>query len=228
MRIGRSIHPLSDASMLWAGQAVHTALTLYLYFIATALPPASYDATAASPPPPPPLLAASTLPLLATQPPRPASRQPPSLSAFAAAHLLIVVFCHCRQRRCSSSAADRPARLFRPRRPPNSRSSNSTITPASPQPSSLSAFAAAHLLIVVFCNCRQRRCSPSAADRPARLLRRSRATCRCGGGGWGRLVKAGDDGGGRRRRGGYGYNNVFLWRDRSVEALMAPKKGLLK
>jgi hypothetical protein len=46
------IHPLSDASMLWAGQAVHTALTLYLYFIATALPPASYNATAASPPPP--------------------------------------------------------------------------------------------------------------------------------------------------------------------------------
>ena len=35
------------------GQAVHTVLTLYLYFIATALPPASYDATAASPPPPP-------------------------------------------------------------------------------------------------------------------------------------------------------------------------------
>jgi hypothetical protein len=26
------------------------------------------------------------------------------------------------------------------------------------------------------------------------------------GGGWGRLVKAGDGGGGRRRRGGYGYN----------------------
>ena len=42
------------------GQAVHTALMLYLYFIATALPSASYDATAASPPPPPPLLAAST------------------------------------------------------------------------------------------------------------------------------------------------------------------------
>jgi hypothetical protein len=35
------------------GQAVHTALMLYLYFIATALPSASYDATAASPPPPP-------------------------------------------------------------------------------------------------------------------------------------------------------------------------------
>ena len=34
------------------GQAVHTALTLYLYFIVTALPPASYDATAVSPPPP--------------------------------------------------------------------------------------------------------------------------------------------------------------------------------
>ena len=34
------------------GQAVHTALMLYLYFIATALPSASYDATAASSPPP--------------------------------------------------------------------------------------------------------------------------------------------------------------------------------
>ncbi len=34
------------------GQAVHTALMLYLYFIATALPSASYDATAASPPHP--------------------------------------------------------------------------------------------------------------------------------------------------------------------------------
>ena len=57
--------------------------------------------------------------------------------------------------------------------------------------------------------------------------RRSRATCRCGGGGWGRLVKAGDGGGGRLRRGGkYGYN-VFLWRGRSVEALLAPKNGLL-
>ena len=54
---------------------------------------------------------------------------------------------------------------------------------------------------------------------------RSRDTCRCGGGGWGRLVKAGDGGGGRRRRGGYGYN-VFLCRGRSVEALLAPKKGL--
>ena len=53
--------------------------------------------------------------------------------------------------------------------------------------------------------------------------RRSRATCRCGGGGGGRLVKAGDGGGGRLRRGGYGYN-VFLWRGRSVEALLAPKK----
>jgi len=27
--------------------------------------------------------------------------------------------------------------------------------------------------------------------------------------------------------GGYGYNE-FLWRGRSVEALLAPKKGLLK
>ena len=50
MRIGRS-------KILFR---THTALTLYLYFIATALPSASYDATAASPPPPPPLLAAST------------------------------------------------------------------------------------------------------------------------------------------------------------------------
>ena len=32
--------------------------------------------------------------------------------------------------------------------------------------------------------------------------RRSMATCRCGGGGWGRLVKAGDGGGGRLWRGG--------------------------
>ena len=31
----------------------HTAFTLYLSFMAAALPPASYDATAASPPPPP-------------------------------------------------------------------------------------------------------------------------------------------------------------------------------
>ncbi len=53
-----------------------------------------------------------------TQPPHPASLQPSSLSAFAAAHLLIVVFCHCRQRHCSPSAANRPPRLFSPRRPP--------------------------------------------------------------------------------------------------------------
>jgi hypothetical protein len=53
-----------------------------------------------------------------TQPPRPASRQPLSLSAFATAHLLIIVFCHCRQRRCSPSAADRPPRLFSRRGPP--------------------------------------------------------------------------------------------------------------
>jgi hypothetical protein len=53
-----------------------------------------------------------------TQLPRPASCQPSSLSAFAAAHLLIVVFCHCRQRRCSPSAADRPPRLFSRHRPP--------------------------------------------------------------------------------------------------------------
>jgi hypothetical protein len=47
-----------------------------------------------------------------TQPPRPASCQPLSLSAFAAAHLLIVVFCHCRQCRCSPSATNRPPHLF--------------------------------------------------------------------------------------------------------------------
>ncbi len=53
-----------------------------------------------------------------TQPPRPASCQPTLLSAFAAAHLLIVVFCHCHQRRCSPFAADRPPRLFSRRCPP--------------------------------------------------------------------------------------------------------------
>ncbi len=53
MRIGRSIHPSLLDAVSCMGQAVHTALTLYLYFIATALPSASYDATAASPPPPP-------------------------------------------------------------------------------------------------------------------------------------------------------------------------------
>jgi hypothetical protein len=52
MRIGRSIHPSLSDAVSCMGQAVHTALTLYLYFIATALPSASYDATAASPPPP--------------------------------------------------------------------------------------------------------------------------------------------------------------------------------
>ena len=36
-----------------------------------------------------------------TQPLHPTSSQPSSLSAFAAAQLLIVVFCHCRQRCCS-------------------------------------------------------------------------------------------------------------------------------
>jgi hypothetical protein len=45
MRIGRSIHPLYR-TLCYFGPSVHTALTLYLYFIATALPPASYDAAA--------------------------------------------------------------------------------------------------------------------------------------------------------------------------------------
>ncbi len=53
-----------------------------------------------------------------TQPPRPASPQPSLLSAFAAAHLLIVVFCHCCRCRCSPSAADCPLRLFSRRCPP--------------------------------------------------------------------------------------------------------------
>ncbi len=53
-----------------------------------------------------------------TQPSCPASRQPSSLSTFAPAHLLIVVFCHCRQRRCSPSAADHPPHLFSRRHPP--------------------------------------------------------------------------------------------------------------
>ncbi len=53
-----------------------------------------------------------------TQPPRPASCQLSLLSAFAAAHLLIVVFCHCHQRRCSPSATNRPPHLFSCRCPP--------------------------------------------------------------------------------------------------------------
>ena len=73
MRIGRS-------KILYR---THTALTLYLYFIADALPPASYDATAASPPPPPPLLAASTLPLLATTTPPLPSRHRRDLSLLS-------------------------------------------------------------------------------------------------------------------------------------------------
>jgi hypothetical protein len=47
-----------------------------------------------------------------TQPLPPASCQPSLLSAFAAAHLLIVVFCHCCQRCCSPLAANRPQCLF--------------------------------------------------------------------------------------------------------------------
>ena len=53
-----------------------------------------------------------------TQPPCPASCQPSSLSAFAAAHLVIVVFSHCCQRHCSPSAADCPLHLFSHRHPP--------------------------------------------------------------------------------------------------------------
>jgi len=70
------------------GQAVRTALTLYLYFIATALPPASYNATAASPPPPPPLLAASMLPLATTTPPLP-SRHRRDLSLLVSLRRLL-------------------------------------------------------------------------------------------------------------------------------------------
>ena len=47
----RTLYPSSIGRCVM-GQAVHTALMLYLNFIATALPSASYDATAASPPPP--------------------------------------------------------------------------------------------------------------------------------------------------------------------------------
>jgi hypothetical protein len=61
----------------------HTALTLYLCFIAAALPPSSYDATAASPPPPPPLLACLTLPLLATSTPPLPSRLRRDLSLLS-------------------------------------------------------------------------------------------------------------------------------------------------
>jgi hypothetical protein len=52
------------------------------------------------------------------QPPHPNSRQPSLLSAFAALHLLIVVFCHCRQRRCSLSATNCPPLLFSRHYPP--------------------------------------------------------------------------------------------------------------
>jgi hypothetical protein len=52
-----------------------------------------------------------------TQPQRPTSRQPLLLSAFAASHLLIVVFCHCHQHCCSPSAVNRPPHLFSRRRP---------------------------------------------------------------------------------------------------------------
>jgi hypothetical protein len=48
------------------------------------------------------------------------------LSTFAAAHLLIVVFCHCRQCRCSPSAADCPPHLFSHHRPPPHPPSSST------------------------------------------------------------------------------------------------------
>ncbi len=51
-------------------------------------------------------------------PPRPASCQLPSSSAFAAAHLLIVVFCNCRQRHCSLSTTNPPPHLFSSRCPP--------------------------------------------------------------------------------------------------------------
>jgi hypothetical protein len=64
-----------------------------------------------------------------TQPLRPASHQPLSLSAFAAAHLLIVVFCHCCQHRCSPSAADHPQRLFSRLHPPP----HPTVIPILPQ-----------------------------------------------------------------------------------------------
>jgi hypothetical protein len=55
-----------------------------------------------------------------TQPLRPASPQPLSLSAFASAHLLIVVFCHCCRHRCSPSTADRP-------QPPSSSTSSAVV-----------------------------------------------------------------------------------------------------
>ena len=51
-------------------------------------------------------------------PPRPTSCQPSSSSAFAAAHLLNVVFCNCRQCRCGPFATSRPPCLFSRRRPP--------------------------------------------------------------------------------------------------------------
>ncbi len=51
MHAHRTLYPSSIGRCVM-GQAVHTALMLYLYFIATALPSASYDATAASPPHP--------------------------------------------------------------------------------------------------------------------------------------------------------------------------------
>jgi hypothetical protein len=53
-----------------------------------------------------------------TQPSCPASCQPSLLYAFAAAHLLIVVFCHCCQHHCSLSATGRPPCLFSHRCPP--------------------------------------------------------------------------------------------------------------
>ncbi len=106
---------------------------------------------------------------------RPASCQPLSSSASAAAHLLIVVFAVVvvstvvappppTIRRVSSAAVILQT-VASPTQPPR---------PASCQPSLLSAFAVVHLLIVVFCHCCQRRCSPSAANCPPRLF-----TCRC-------------------------------------------------
>ena len=85
------------------------------------------------------LLCRCTTVTLTPPPLRPASRQPLLSSASAAAHLFIVVICHC------------PPRLFSHCCPPNNCSSNSTTVPAFCQPLLLSAFATAHLLIVDFC-----------------------------------------------------------------------------
>ena len=105
-------------------------------------------------------------------PPHPTSCQPSSSSTSAAAHLLIVVFCvvvativaplPLTIRHVSSATVF--LQTVAPSPPPPH--------PASRQPSLSSAFDAAHLLIVVFCNCRQHRCSPSTTDRPPCLFSR--------------------------------------------------------